>query len=361
MAKGGDGITAVEIRPGVVWIRPGHRPYTPTDAVAGFCALAMLELLVGYWIVTLTASRLFGVAVMAVTLLVVLLSARFILHRNIKRTRRMMQEARATIVRAIEGDPSVSDAMLCSAIFARRRAHRLDVSSIRMADVVKLERRLSRRLPRVWLVGSEPMEIPSGFVPESIDLKDASAARRAGLPMYRKGEQIWTSSTSIPLSDQTKLSSVLLWILSLLFVMTLLIMGAGAPLLLAVMLIFIVGSLAWLARSNPAGHALAVTADQTRVARRLVGNRLGTGRELCPEDTLVIIREALGILPVTEPGLGGGGLFAGESLLWRFVLDEPASGTPPAIEIVRFDPAFSPWWWVADQSWAELEQVEANA
>lgn len=344
-------LVAAEIRPGVVWIRPGRRLYTVTDIVAGVILLAMLELLLGYWIVTMTSSRVWGLAAMGVLLLVILLSARFAMDRNIKLTRRKLQEARMIVARAIEGDPEVNDAMLCSAIFARRRAHALDASTVRMSDLEKLEHRLSRRLPRVWLVADEPVEIEAGFVPGPDEAEDSLASRRRGLPMYRQGEQIWPSSPVVPVADQAGLSSVVLWIAGLLSVMVLALTGASPGTLLLTIVGFIVVGLVWLARTNPAGYALAITPTTARIAKRLVGSRLGRSRELCPEDTLVIIRQAV------LPGLGGerGG---GPALVWRFVPDTPHRGSAAAIEIPRFDPEHSPWWWAADQSWVEEQDRE---
>jgi len=162
VARVRDELLAHEIQPGVVWIRPGQRPYTVTDIVAGACLLALLEVLVGYWIVTMTSSRVYGLAAMGLLLLVILLSVRIAMHRNIKMTRRKVFEANAILARAVEGDPTVDDAMLCSAIFAKRRAHTHDVSSIRVRDLERVEHRLSRRLPRVWLVTDEPVGIDSG-------------------------------------------------------------------------------------------------------------------------------------------------------------------------------------------------------
>jgi hypothetical protein len=354
MAKGEEQLVAAEIRPGVVWIRPGLRLYTVTDIIAGVVLLALLELLLGYWIVTMTSSRVWGLAAMGILLLVILLSARIVMHRNIKMTRRKLQEARAIIARAIEGDPEIDDAMLCAAIFARRRAHTVDVSMVRMGDVEKLEQRLSRRLPRVWLVSDEPVPIDCGFVPEPEEAKDSLLARRNGMPMYRQGEQIWASSPVVPMADQAGLTSVLVWITGLLVVMALALTGAGPGTLLLTIVGFIIVSMIWLARTNPAGYALAITPTTARIARRTVGSRLGRARELCPEDTLVVIRES----PI--PGIARAAKGA-PPLVWRFVPDAPARTMPAAIEIQRFDPEHSPWWWVADQSWDEPEQVEPNA
>ncbi|MFI4854453.1 MAG: hypothetical protein ACIAQF_05670 [Phycisphaerales bacterium JB065] len=349
MARGEDQLVAHEIRPGVVWIRPGHRPYTVTDAVLGIAALTVLELLVGYMIGTMTSSRVYGLAAMAAVLLVILVSARIVLHRNLKRTARLLTHAKQIVQGAIEGDPEVTDAMLCAAVFAQRRASVIDVSSIRVADLEKLERRLSRRLPRVWMLSDEPLEIDSGFVPSEEEHQDSLAARRAGLPMYRQGEQIWPSSPVVPMGDQANASSVLLWIAGLGAVMTLALSGASPVVLLFAVVGFILISLAWLARSNPAGYALAVTDWRVRLARRKIGSRLGRGRELNPEDTLVIIREA--------PRTGHLKPAKGEAmpLVWRFVVDVPVASMPRAIEIPKFDPDRSAWWWVADRSWEEAE------
>ena len=354
MAKGEDQLVAAEIRPGVVWIRPGQRPYTTTDIAAGVVLLAILELLLGYWIVSMTSSRVWGLAAMGLLLLVILLSARIVMHRNIKMTQRKLQQARAVIARAIEGDPEIDDAMLCAAIFARRRAHTLDASAVRMSDVEKLEHRLSRRLPRVWLISEEPVPIGCGFTPGPDEEKDSLLARRGGRPMYRQGEQIWPSSPVVPVADQAGLSSVLLWISGLLAVMVLALTGAGPGTLLLTIVGFIVVSMIWLARTNPAGYALAITPTTARIAKRTVGSRLGRARELCPEDTLVVIREA----PI--PGIARS---PNEEtpLVWRFVPDAHDRTMPAAIEIQRFDPERSPWWWVADQSWEEPEQVEPKS
>ena len=350
-----DEVLAQEIRPGVVWVRSGHRPYTRTDAIAGVVALTLLELLVGFVILSTTSSRVYGFAAMAGMLLLILLSARFLLHRNLKRTKRMLRHARETVIRAIEGDPEVEDADLCAAVFAQRRAHTLDVSSVRVMDLEKLERRLSRRLPRVWMVTDQPVEVRSGFVPPEGEHKDTLASRRAGLPMYRQGEQIWPSSPVVPVGDQASASALVLWILGLLGIFALVTLNAPPLVLLVAIVGFVLISLAWMAQSNPAGYALAITGKTARLARRRVGSRLGTGREMCPEDTLVIIREAPPSVQLRrEKG-------APVELLWRFVHDDPTSRMPGAIEIPRFDCERSPWWWVADQSWEDGEQVEPNA
>lgn len=345
--KRSDEVVAQEIRPGVVWIRPGHRPYTRTDAVAGILALTLLEVLVGFVIVSTTSSRIYGFAAMAAMLLLILLSARFVLHRNLGRTKRMLRHAKETVIRAIEGDPGVDDADLCAAVFAQRRASVLDVSSVRVADLEKLERRLSRRLPRVWMVTDRPVEVRCGFVPREEEHEDSLAARRAGLPMYRQGEQIWPSSPVVPLGDQASASALLLWFCGLTLVLGL-VMGGAAPLVLLIAIVgFILISLAWMAQSNPAGYALAVTEKTARLARRRIGSRLGASREMCPEDVLVVIRQAP---PSVQLRRAKG---SPVELLWRFVLDEPVSRMPRAIEVPRFDPDSSPWWWVADQSWSD--------
>lgn len=344
-----DAIVACEFRPGVVWIRPGHRPYTITDAVAGIAALTVLELLVGYLIATMTSSRLYGLAAMVGMLLIILLSARFVLHRNLRRTSRMLRHAKQTMAAAIDGDPEVQDADLCAAVFAQRRASAMDVSSIRVSDIEKVEQRLSRRLPRVWIVSPEPIDLASGFVPSEAEHIDSLAARRAGLPMYRQGEQIWPSSPVVPVGDQASVSTVLLWIFGLGSVAALAIAGAGPLPMLIAIVGFILISMAWLARSNPTGYALAVTDRTVRLARRRIGSRLGASRDLCAEDVLVIVRDA--------PLAGHLRAMRGQPrpLLWRFVVDRPLRSMPRAIEIPRFDPERSPWWWVADQSWLEGE------
>ncbi len=352
MGAAEDQLVAAEIRPGVVWIRPGRRPYTTTDIAAGLVLLAILELLLGYWIVTMTSSRVWGLAAMGVLLLVILLSARLVMNRNIKLTRRKLQDARSIVARAIEGDPEVDDAVLCAAIFARRRAHALDVSTVRMSDVEKLEHRLSRRLPRLWIVSEEPLEIRSGFAAAADSADAAARPKGLGLPMRRGGEQIWASAPVVPMADQAGLSSVLLWIAGLLTVTVLAVTGAGPGTLLLAIVGFIVASLMWLARSSPVGYALAVTPAGARIAKRLLGSRLGRGYEMCPEDALVIVRETGAAYPPTRGTRREAGT---KPLLWRFVPDQAPRSLPQAIEVLGFDPEESPWWWVADQSWAEGE------
>jgi len=352
VARVRDELLAHEIRPGVVWIRPGQRPYTVTDIVVGACLLALLEVLVGYWIVTMTSSRVYGLAAMGLLLLVILLSVRIAMHRNIKMTRRKVFEANAILARAVEGDPTVDDAMLCSAIFAKRRAHAMDVSSIRVRDVERVEHRLSRRLPRVWLVTDDPVEIECGFVRSECDTRSGLRPRRAGMPKERKGEWVWPSSPVVPMGDQAGLSALLLWLAGLLTVMTMALIGASAGALLITIVVFILISMIWLARSSPVGYALAVASSHARIAKRTLGSRLGRGFELCPEDTLVVAREPGGSgmpWPVVE-GV--------RPLVWRFVADSSPAGVPGAIEIQGFDPEGSPWWWVADQSWVEDGEEE---
>lgn len=355
----GETILACEIRPGVVWIRPGPRPYTRTDVILSISILAMLELTIGYWIATMTASRIYGVAAMGILLLIILISARIVLHRSIRRSARLMRQARTIIKGAIEGDPAADDAMLCGAIFTLRRAHLQDVSSIRLKDLEKLEHRLSRRLPRVWLIGSEPMWIASGFAPSETNFGD-SHVPRYGLIAYEQGEQVWRHSPVISQGDSVREAGLLLllgWLLLLPFMVLLVILVPQAPAVaIMIALALIVGGVWWLSRMSPVRNLLKVTPRTAKLARRGFAGRTRRERELCPEDLLVLIRDSSVIIPA---GLRRSHPHATPLGLWRFTADRPSATTPQSIEVLGFDPQNSPWHWVADQSWAEQDDPNA--